>query len=139
LKNYTLELPLVMSGASTAVDEKIKKYQDLQGDISKLFQQKTTFLSQFNENTLVKGELDLLEEGTSVYKLVGPALMAVELDESKSNVQKRLEFIETELKKLDNAIAAKQGEQAAIGEEVQKMQREMQAETVSSVKELLGN
>lgn len=46
----------------------------------------------------------MLEGSEKVYKLVGPVLMNVELDESRSNVAKRLEFIETEIKKLDSAI-----------------------------------
>lgn len=83
-------------------------------------------------------ELDLLTEETKVYKLVGPVLMAVDLDESKSNVEKRLEFIESELKKLDNSIATKQGEQATIGEEVSKLQAAMQADTAQAVKEIVG-
>ena len=49
-------------------------------------------------------ELDLLDETTSVFKLVGPVLMKVELLEAKENVSKRLEFIEKEIEKLDNAI-----------------------------------
>lgn len=45
-----------------------------------------------------------MAEEDKVYKLVGPVLMSVELEESKSNVSKRLEFIEAEIKKLDSAI-----------------------------------
>jgi len=44
--------------------------------------------------------LDLLKEEDIVYKLVGPVLMTVELQDSKDNVGKRLEFIEAEIKKL---------------------------------------
>ncbi len=46
----------------------------------------------------------MLEGDEKVFKLVGPVLMSVELEESKDNVSKRLEFIETEIKKLDSAI-----------------------------------
>lgn len=71
-----------------------------------------------------------------MYKLVGPVLMSVELGESKSNVAKRLEFIETELKKIDTAIASKQGEQATLGDEIAKEQQKMQAEAVRAVREI---
>jgi len=121
---------------ATIVDEKLKQYKALQEDISKLFSNKQQALSQFNENTLVKGELDLLTDSNQVYKLVGPVLMSVELDESKSNVAKRLEFIETELKKIDSAIASKQGEQATLGDEIAKEQQRMQVETVKAVREI---
>ena len=65
-------------------------------------------LAQFNENTLVKGELDLLGDTDPVYKLVGPVLMKVDLDDAKENVAKRVEFIESEIKKIDANISAKQ-------------------------------
>ena len=92
-------------------------YQYLSSDIQQLYLRKQQILSQFNENTLVKGvrgwttefkkfllhslileqELDLLDEESAVHKLVGPILMKVELDEAKANVNKRLEFIESEI------------------------------------------
>ena len=64
--------------------------------------------------------------------------MTVDLEESKSNVDKRLEFIEAEIKRLDNTVAAKQGEQMEIAEEIQKMQTEMQAEAAKAVQEVIA-
>lgn len=111
---------------TSIVDEKLELYRTIQSDISQLFLSKQTLLSQFNENTLVKGELDLLGngegdedgDGERVYKLVGPILMRVSLEESKENVEKRLQFIENEIKKIDNQIAEKQGNQTTLAEEV---------------------
>ena len=127
-------------------------------DIQKLFVQKQNALSQFNENTLVKGvsdlfilfdrfmlltspcyfeqEMDLLEEDSKVFKLVGPVLMSVELEESKGNVAKRLEFIEAEIKKADSAIAEKQGEMATLGDEIAAEQQKMQASAASAAREI---
>mmetsp|Transcript_108980 Transcript_108980/g.307155 ORF Transcript_108980/g.307155 Transcript_108980/m.307155 type:complete len:128 (+) Transcript_108980:23-406(+) len=124
---------------STEVDEKLKQYKTMQEDIQKLFAQKQTLLGQFNENTMVKGELDLLDDDSKVFKLVGPVLMTVELEESKGNVGKRLEFIEAELKKIDSSIEAKQGEMATLGDEIAKAQQRMQAEAVAAVKEVAAN
>jgi chaperonin cofactor prefoldin len=95
-------------------------------EIQTLYGQKQKALSGYNENTLVKGvstgfkrfahfddnnqcncwlqELDILDDTVPVYKLVGPVLMKVELSEASQNVQKRLEFIEKEIEKLDNGI-----------------------------------
>ena len=39
-------------------------------------------------------------------------MMNVEIQEAKDNVQKRLDFIEGEIQKLDDSIAKLQGEQA---------------------------
>lgn len=117
---------------TTVIDDKLKTWRGIDSDVSALFNQKTQALSQFNENTMVKGELDLLGEGDPVYKLVGPVLMAVDLEEAKENVAKRVEFIETEIKKLDAAIAVKQGDQATLGEEISKLQSEMQKEAAEA-------
>ena len=111
---------------TTVIDDKVAQWKGMDSDISALFSQKTQALAQFNENTMVKGELDLLEDGNRVYKLVGPMLMTIDLEEAKENVAKRVEFIETEISKLDAAIATKQGDQTTLGEEIGKLQTEMQ-------------
>eukprot|EP00428_Durinskia_dybowskii_P075272 CAMPEP_0170395232 /NCGR_PEP_ID=MMETSP0117_2-20130122/21667_1 /TAXON_ID=400756 /ORGANISM="Durinskia baltica, Strain CSIRO CS-38" /LENGTH=125 /DNA_ID=CAMNT_0010651525 /DNA_START=17 /DNA_END=394 /DNA_ORIENTATION=+ len=123
---------------TTVVDEKLKAYRVIQEDIQKLFVKKQQALSQYNENTLVKGELDLLDEDSKVFKLVGPVLMSVELEESKANVAKRLEFIESEIKKADAAIADKQGEVTALGDEIASEQQKMQASAAAAAKEIAG-
>ena len=121
-----------MSQLTTVVDEKVKVYQGYQNDIKKLFAQKQELLSQFNENTLVKGELDMLTPENGLYKLVGPILMNVDQSESQAIVGKRLDFIETEIKKLDTLIAAKQGDQTTLGMEIQKEQAKMQQEAAAA-------
>ena len=73
-----------------------------------------------------------------MYKLVGPVLMTVDLEESKANVAKRLEFIETEIKKLDSAIANKQGDMTTLGDEIAVEQQKMQAAAATAVKEIAG-
>lgn len=113
---------------TTEIEDKVAKWKAMDGEIQELFKKKTASLAQFNENTLVKGELDLISEENvdTVYKLVGPVLMNVDLDESKTNVTKRIEFIEQEIKKFDAYIEGLQGDQATLGEEIQKAQMEMQ-------------
>ena len=111
---------------TTVIDDKVRQWKSMDSDISALFTQKTQALAQFNENTMVKGELDILEEGDNVFKMVGPVLMTIDLEEAKENVAKRVEFIETEISKLDAAIATKQGDQTTLGEEISKLQTEMQ-------------
>ena len=41
----------------------------------------------------VKEELDLADESTKVFKLIGPALVTQDLSEAKGNVQKRIDYI----------------------------------------------
>lgn len=42
-------------------------------------------------------ELDLLNEDTNVYKLIGPVLVKQDLAEANANVRKRIEYITAEL------------------------------------------
>eukprot|EP01031_Cornospumella_fuschlensis_P038064 gene38064-46248_t len=124
--------------STTVIDEKLKVYSSVQSDIQTLLSQRQQLLSQLNENTMVKGELDLLEEDGKVYKLVGPVLMSVDLNESKANVEKRLQLIEGELKKIDSNIDNRQKELKTIGDEVAKMQQDLQAEAAKAAKQVAG-
>lgn len=42
-------------------------------------------------------ELDLLEGGAVVYKLIGPVLVKQDLEEAKQNVEKRIDYISQEM------------------------------------------
>mmetsp|Transcript_22192 Transcript_22192/g.21419 ORF Transcript_22192/g.21419 Transcript_22192/m.21419 type:complete len:136 (+) Transcript_22192:50-457(+) len=116
------------------VEEKLKVYRALQGDIQLIYGKKQQILSQMNENTLVKGELDLLVANSQVMKLVGPILIPVELEEAKENVGKRLEFIESEVAKIEAAIDVKQKELKGVGEEISGIQQRMQAEAATAAR-----
>jgi len=59
-----------------------------------------------------------MNDESKVFKLVGPVLMAVDFAEAKQNVAKRLEFIETEIKKVDNQIAVCTESQNRLADEV---------------------
>lgn len=45
----------------------------------------------------MKQEFTLLKDHNTVYKLIGPALVPQDATEAKSNVEKRLEFIRSEM------------------------------------------
>nr|ACO11283.1 Probable prefoldin subunit 6 [Caligus rogercresseyi] len=79
--------------------EAMKKIQKLQ---QKALSDQQTLDSQLNENKLVKEELGILEEGAVVYKLVGPTLLKQDLNESKTNVDKRIDYISKEFKRTVN-------------------------------------
>lgn len=53
--------------------------------------------SQLSENKAVKEELDLLKPNNEVFKLIGPVLVKQDQDEAKQNVEKRMEYISSEL------------------------------------------
>jgi prefoldin beta subunit len=41
--------------------------------------------------------MDLLEDGAKTYKLVGPALLRIDLKEAKDNVNSRIKYITEEM------------------------------------------
>lgn len=67
-------------------------------DSSKMSQSYSKLLAQHNENNMVLSELKLLDDtDAKVYKLVGPVLLNQDLDEAKSVVEKRLQYITDEM------------------------------------------
>nr|CAB3449456.1 unnamed protein product [Digitaria exilis] len=73
----------------------------IQKDISKNHQVRKQYTIQVGENEL---ELELLDDGANVYKLIGPVLVKQDLAEAKANVKKRIEYISAELKRMDRAL-----------------------------------
>lgn len=59
----------------------------------KLIQNSSKLQTQLNENEMVKRELDLITDNSKVYKLIGSILVPQEIEEARTNVAKRLEYI----------------------------------------------
>lgn len=79
-----------------------------------------------NENDMVLQEFKMLGDGANVYKLVGPILAKQDLDECKSNVQKRIEFIDKEIARLATLETEFQGKVTDKTNGIKKMQTDMQ-------------
>ena len=82
---------------AAAVDADVALYRSIQEDIQKLRSDQQTLMGQLNENEMVKQELDLLDDSSTIYKQVGPVLMKNDLDDAKQTVEQRLELISGEL------------------------------------------
>lgn len=104
----------------------VDAYKEVQQDIQKNHQARQQFTQQQSECEMVMKELELLEEGSDVFKLVGPVLVRQDLMEARSNVAKRLDFINTELKRLDSVLAAYQEKKAKRESEILRLQSELQ-------------
>lgn len=61
-----------------------------------------------------------------VYKLFGPVLVKQELEESRQNVAKRMEYIKKELKRCNDTIDALEKRQDKHRENLQKLQQQFQ-------------
>lgn len=108
------------------MQEKLEKLQGLQKTQQKTLLARQTLDSQLNENKLVKEELDRLEESAKVFKLIGPALIRQETTDAKQNVNKRIDYISSELKRHDETLADLDKKQDEMKEELQNIQSQMQ-------------
>ncbi|CAN6470695.1 unnamed protein product [Victoria cruziana] len=98
----------------------------LQKDIAKNHQVRKQYTIQLGENELVLKELDLLNENSNVYKLIGPVLVKQDLAEANANVKKRIEYISAELKRLDGTLQGLEEEQNSKKEVILKLQQKIQ-------------
>ncbi|KAH7446166.1 hypothetical protein KP509_01G042600 [Ceratopteris richardii] len=99
----------------------------LQKDIAKNHQVRRQYTIQQGENEMVQKELELLDEDANVFKLIGPVLVKQDLVEAKANVNKRIDYISGELRRLDNVLKGLEEQQNTKKEEVLKLQQRIQA------------
>ncbi|KAH9970528.1 Prefoldin [Lactifluus volemus] len=79
-------------------------YQKLQADLSNVVESRQRLETQLSENELVKKEFSTLTPNNVVFKLIGPVLVKQDQVEAKGNVDKRLEFIRGEIKRMEAQI-----------------------------------
>ncbi|KAL4659965.1 hypothetical protein GN956_G235 [Arapaima gigas] len=91
-------------GIQKKLQSELEKYQQLQKDVNKSMSARQKLEAQLTENNIVKEELDLLGADNTVYKLVGPVLVMQDLDEAKTTVTKRLEYINGEIQRYENLL-----------------------------------
>ncbi|KAG1866467.1 Prefoldin [Suillus tomentosus] len=80
------------------------EYQKIQTELASLVENRTRLDAQLSENEMVKKEFTQLTPSNVVYKLVGPVLVPQDQNEAKTNVETRLEFIKSEIKRVDAQI-----------------------------------
>ena len=74
----------------------------------------------------MKEEFENLEDGAVVYKLVGPVLVKQPIDDSKDNVNKRLDYIKGEVDRSNKVIEGMEKELQEKQQQLIKMQQELQ-------------
>uniref|UniRef100_A0A0N5AZD5 Probable prefoldin subunit 6 n=1 Tax=Syphacia muris TaxID=451379 RepID=A0A0N5AZD5_9BILA len=103
-------------------EEELAKFKQLEKDREKNVLNRQQLESQLTENVLVKTELELLQEDATVYKLIGPVLVKQDLAEARQNVDKRIAYIKTEIKRLEETMADAGEKQKAQKETLAKIQ-----------------
>ncbi|XP_009421262.3 prefoldin subunit 6 isoform X1 [Musa acuminata AAA Group] len=98
----------------------------IQKDIAKNHQVRKQYTIRLGENELVLTELELLNENSNVYKLIGPVLVKQDIAEANANVRKRIEYISVELKRLDGTLQDSEDKQNSKKESVLQLQQKIQ-------------
>ncbi|XP_006001007.1 prefoldin subunit 6 [Latimeria chalumnae] len=113
----------------------LEKYQQLQKDLSKSVSARQKLGAQLTENTIVKEELELLDPTNTVFKLIGPVLVKQDLEEAKSTVAKRLDYINGEMKRCEDQMKEMEKKSEQHREVLAKLQQDFQkAQAKVSVK-----
>ena len=105
----------------------VAELRETQGALQSLMDGRAALQTQAHENDMVKQEFKLLEDDASVFKLVGPVLVKQDLQEARSNVGKRIEYIKEELGRLDAQTKQSQKKMEAQRGVVKQMQQRAQA------------
>ncbi|PIC51135.1 hypothetical protein B9Z55_001771 [Caenorhabditis nigoni] len=107
-------------------EEEISKLKTLEKDREKYFSSRQEMEMRLTESRNVKAELDLMDSDSKVYKLMGPVLVRQDLEEARSTVEKRLEFIESEIKRVEASITDVNKKSIEQRDKVMNMQKAFQ-------------
>uniref|UniRef100_A0A0K0FYY0 Probable prefoldin subunit 6 n=2 Tax=Strongyloides TaxID=6247 RepID=A0A0K0FYY0_STRVS len=88
----------------TILDQQVKKFETMQKERDINIAKRQQLEVQLTENQMVQREFKLLNDDATVYKLIGQALIKQDLAESKDNVEKRLEYIGGEIKRVEKYL-----------------------------------
>uniref|UniRef100_T1IUE9 Probable prefoldin subunit 6 n=1 Tax=Strigamia maritima TaxID=126957 RepID=T1IUE9_STRMM len=113
-------------GLQKKLQQEVEKYKTVQRDYQKILSIRQQLDGQLNENNVVKEELDLLEPGANVFKLMGPVLVKHDLEEARQNVSKRIEYINSEMKRHDDNLKDLEKQQNALQDSLNKFQQQFQ-------------
>ncbi|XP_072767879.1 prefoldin subunit 6 [Anoplolepis gracilipes] len=104
-------------------------------EYNKVLNQRRQLDGQLNENIMVKEELGLLKEENDVFKLIGPVLVKQDLYDAKQNVDKRIDYIKSELNRVDGLMSTLDKKLDTQKDIIDKLQRafQQQAQIKSSI------
>ncbi|WVQ94578.1 hypothetical protein IAU59_001658 [Kwoniella sp. CBS 9459] len=102
-------------------------FQKIEAELAGTIEARQRLDSQLSENELVLKEFTTLKSHNTVYKLVGPSLVPQDAGEAKVNVEKRLEFIRSEIKRVEAQLKEGQEKAAKKKDEIIGLQQQFQA------------
>lgn len=97
-----------MADLTDKFEELTLDFSKSQSSLTELAEARSKLETQLQENKIVLEEFDHLNEESKIYKMTGPVLMPQDYNEAKLNVKKRLEFIESEIQRVEEKIQKEQ-------------------------------
>ncbi|KAG5446716.1 Prefoldin subunit 6 [Clonorchis sinensis] len=110
------------------LNSEVEKVQNIQRELQKCLQAHRQLSAQLSENQNVAEDFTHLNQTNTIYKIVGPVLLKQDLDEAKETVKKRIGYITSELKRLDERIKDMEKQQDGCREQITKLQQRLQQE-----------
>lgn len=121
------------------VQAHLQTLRDLQAKKTKFIESRHQLGAQKNENDLVKQELHALEPTAVVYKLIGPALISQDASDAKTIVEKRIEFINGETRRVESTIEEIEKREEEVRTAIAALQKSMQERSQALAQRAGGN
>ncbi|GFY49109.1 prefoldin subunit 6 [Trichonephila inaurata madagascariensis] len=106
------------------LSQELDNMKNIQKSMQKAMAAKQTLDGQLSENNVVKEELEFLTPENKVYKMTGPVLVEQDIQEAKQNVEKRIMFITSEIKRNEELLKDLSNQQDKQQEILQRLQKE---------------
>ena len=106
----------------------VTEIKKIEAEYTKVYSAKQSLVEKKSENEMVLAEFNLMSADASVYKLVGPVLAKQDVNESKTNVEKRIEYITKEIERMDKLEQDFQTKVEERRANIQKLQEDMRRE-----------
>ena len=106
----------------------VKVFEDLQRQMKTLVSKRRQLESQMHENQIVHEQFVKLTAEHKIYKLIGPVLIPQTLPDAKSNVEKRMEYIRTEITRVERSLQETSAKEEKKKTELMALQAKLQAQ-----------
>jgi prefoldin beta subunit len=114
----------------------VTEIKKIEAEYTKVYSAKQSLVEKKSENEMVLAEFNLMSADASVYKLVGPVLAKQDVGESKTNVEKRIEYITKEIERMDKLEQDFQSKVEERRANIQKLQEDMRREIMKEQQNL---
>ncbi len=116
------------SDAMKRYDELVTEINDNRSKMNKQTDLLRQLSSQKAENESVKREFEILKPDGVIWKLVGPIMVKQDREDAKANVEKRIEYIDADINKAEEAIKSLEETFEVKRTELMKIQEAAQAQ-----------